>query len=795
MPALPITTSPDITSLNFGILYDISAGTPSITLTNLSVGNPSGSTRLNNCTWWYKIYSPNGVAIHEGSESTPDVDNNTWSTLTIPAGSWPTPFGIPPYGQVEFSCAVPYVATLFVKDGVGNIYSTAPKSTLLCRPNGNTDKTKGNFGAAEVGMQTQCAQAKIYSSDTTNYTYQGIIGSSQASTWTLAYPMDADGNLPDPVVVLNKPTVIFPVGYSSEGYQLYLNTFCTYNTGDNGAVKIQYKFKEVFSVFCNVDLCAIQCEIDKLYAQLSPKCGTVTNPELQDRLFRIGVLMDKCLTGIAQPLCGIDVPATIQEIKRIGCFDCDCMCGTGGGINPVGNTTGIITFDTETVGDITAVITNVGDNYLLHLEVPNSGGVPNLQQVSQVGNVTNRPLYSGVQASYYSSIASRNVNVANGADILIALDSSTGTNYLRIKGATSGIVQLTAADVTTPYTMKLPAAQGTGYLKNPGDGLLVWDASGGGGSQNLQQVTTVGNETTNPINLKGAGTKLMQLTSGGFAVYQSTGDLWAGLDTSLGIARFILRGGAAGTGTVNMQAPSAISASYDWIFPAAQGGANTLPLNDGTGQLSWWLANLQNVTNNGSITTNTITVGASAGSNAKLSATDVTVYNASVVVARLLGVGGIGILTLREFTGFIVNLRADPGGMTSNLDFFFPRFKSGTLALSGAGTAVTFALNVGAGTGATVVDNLSNDNGGSFTITTGTSPAVGRVILVSYSMTYPTTPYRHVVICPGNAATAALSGAQNVYANEGSLNSFEIISGATPLAASTVYRWNYVVSN
>jgi hypothetical protein len=70
--ALPISTSPDITSLDFSALLDISGSIPEITITNLSVGNPSGTTNLNLCTWWYTVQAPSGYYIHQGSSATPD---------------------------------------------------------------------------------------------------------------------------------------------------------------------------------------------------------------------------------------------------------------------------------------------------------------------------------------------------------------------------------------------------------------------------------------------------------------------------------------------------------------------------------------------------------------------------------------------------------------------------------------------------------------------------------------------------------------------------------------------------
>ena len=340
---LPIS-SPNISVLDFAILYDISGAIPAITLTNQSVGVPSGTTGLNLCTWWYSVVTPSGYVIHQGSATTPDYppSASSWTTLAIPQYSWPTPFGTAPCGQVEFSSAVPYVCTLYVKDTLGNIYQLA-KTTIICAPNGNIPPTSnwpatcGSFGGANVAVKTLCNTAQVYAADTTDYTYQGLIGTSSGSIWTLRYPQGASGVIPPNAVVNNAPNVYFPIGYSGKGYTLYLNTTAAYNLGNSCSVKIQYKLYDDdgvsagvnFSVYCNIDLCALDCKIQELYKLASTNCAEVTDPALAKKIDRILLLMTRVQMGISQPLCGIDVPGIIEEIQKIGGFQCDCMGGSG----------------------------------------------------------------------------------------------------------------------------------------------------------------------------------------------------------------------------------------------------------------------------------------------------------------------------------------------------------------------------------------------------------------------------------------------------------------------------------
>lgn len=495
--SLPIITSPDITLLDFAILYDISVGIPSITLTNQSVGNPSADTNLDNCTWWYTITTPSGVYIHQGTQASPDVTDDTWTTLTIPSGSWPTPFGTPPYGQVEFSCGVPYIATLYVQDSDDNVYSIA-KRVAICRPNGNTEKTKGSFGVAFVQVTVKCASASIYTLDTTNYTYQNIIGDFNSNTWTLDYPRDDQGNLPAPVVVTNQGRVIFPVGYSAEGYQLALYTKASYDMGDSQTIKIQYKFSSVFSVWCNISLCAIQCQIDGLMKLNDPSCGKVTDPAVLQKLQQIGWLATQAIIGIEEPLCGIDVPAIIEKAKLIGGIPCDC--GATGGINPIASTDGLINIALALTG-LTGDVTNVGNNYTITLEVPGAAA-GTLQVVTDNGNVTTKNIIVGNASAAFSNTQPTKTEIWSTPSQLLAgiggasIPGAKGSLWLHAIGF--GTVYLQPGDSSNTWTFKLPVddalATGQALLKDPGAGAYWGSVTG-----DLQTVTDSGNITTHDV--------------------------------------------------------------------------------------------------------------------------------------------------------------------------------------------------------------------------------------------------------------------------------------------------------
>lgn len=344
-PSIPCTGSPDITTLSYAILFDISGAVPAITLTNFStLIHP---TLL---TWWYVITTPSGTPIHTGSLTSPDVPlGQTWATLSIPANSWPLIFGNPPCGQVEFSNNAPYICTLYVKDSSANTFSLAIQQ-LITAPNGNGVNSCGNFGVANVSIQVNCNSKVVFCNDSTNFTYQSqLTPTTYSNAWTLVYPPDPNGNQPANATGTNTPYVNFPIGYSGSGYVLFLQDYASYNMGNGATVKVQYKALNAqtgnpgltFAVLCNINFCQLQCQINAFYELAKKKCGTLEDPALNNKMTRMNMLLWEATIGVMQPLCGIDVPHLIAEIQKIGDLDPNCNCNCGDtGINfsyPIGS--------------------------------------------------------------------------------------------------------------------------------------------------------------------------------------------------------------------------------------------------------------------------------------------------------------------------------------------------------------------------------------------------------------------------------------------------------------------------
>lgn len=839
--SLVITTSPDITLLDFAILYDLSTGTPSITLTNRSVGNPSGTTNLANCTWWYEITTPNGVYIHEGSELVPDVTTANWTTLTIPAGSWPTPFGTPPYGQVEFSCAVPYVATLYVKDSSGHIFSL-PKSVTICRPAGNTDKTLGNFGVADVTATVKCETASVVTNDTTNYTYQNKTGSYAGNTWTFQAPMDENGNIPSPMVVTGEGRVFFPVTYSAEGYQLYMNSLQTYDMGDYQTIKLQYKFKAVFPIWCNVNLCEAYCQLESLQAQLDKSCGDVENPKIKQKLEKVQGLIQEAMMGIMQPLCGINVPAIIEEIKKIG--GAKCNCSGMGGINPIANADGDINLSVTTVGAITGTVTNVGNNYTIALEVPGATA-GTLQQVTDNGNQTTNPIIVGAPPAAHLKMENTKLQAYKGTnDVLAGLGAAApgdteGSLWMRATG-TNGTVYLKHKVTGTTYVLIMPAAQGGAgqTLVNDGSGVLSWGSSTG----DLQDVTDAGNETTNAIKIINAALKFQRLSTFEMFLYPVAGITanrvqnfldedgsiptlenpheWSGVQT-FQAGKFKIKGVSAGALTFN--APTAIS-DYSVRVPSTQGAIGTTLWNNGVGDLTWLSPNnilTQHEVNPGNITiaranqcvfvlytpsgTNTITLPAGTdGDQLHICITrvggPVGGYTLDTYVLNLAARGTLDSQVTRILAGVSYHMVYSSvlGRWVIVAEANLSNKQTSAISIVANSGAPVLTAGPGAGTSPTVsLTTKSSCIAGVFSVLTGSAPAISDIVA---TITFPSGFYQSggdnfltVSLTPGNANAAALTGTSAVFVDTVNVSAFNVNVGAGGLAAATTYKWHYQV--
>lgn len=113
--------------------------------------------------------------------------------------------------------------------------------------------------------------------------------------------------------------------------------------------------------------------------------------------------------------------------------------------------------------------------------------------------------------------------------------------------------------------------------------------------------------------------------------------------------------------------------------------------------------------------------------------------------------------------------------------------------IQSSGSALSYAAGTGAGTTPTITID-GNAIAGAILLTTGTTPATSSQI-VQVTMAASFTTYPVVMLTPGNAAAAALTGNKQVFVDDAAMltNKWTLKSGSTALDAATDYVWYFHV--
>lgn len=307
-----LTTSVDITSLNFAVLVDISTPNPTVKFTNLSTG-----PNLAGCKWLFSVLTPNNIPVHTSSFASPDV-TGAWTDFTLPEN-------LPQVGNNIIWSGPDYKFKVEVMDSADKKFELT-KAKEICRPNGNVNGS--NFGLAVIDVQARCNEAKLYVENKTNYSYKNNIRPSLniQNKLTLIYPPLEDGTFPTPFVITDFTNGLIPISVSGDGYQALVESIVQYDLEDDVTLQVKYKVKECFPIQCNVDLCPLMCEYgDMIKAVDNDGC----DKEMSEKLLLINAKINQALIGKMQPLCKIDVAKLVDEIKELGGFKCDCNCGNG----------------------------------------------------------------------------------------------------------------------------------------------------------------------------------------------------------------------------------------------------------------------------------------------------------------------------------------------------------------------------------------------------------------------------------------------------------------------------------
>lgn len=297
-------------------MYDLSGANPIVVITNHSEG-----AHLDLVTWWFQLSSGGGNSYHNGDSSSPDK-SGVWTTYNV---AEPMPQVL---GHIEWSGSY-FKVVGSAKDSHGKIF-TLEKTTRLCRPNGNNGSQANNFGVGVLDVITKCDKARLYVEDKTDYTYAGFAGVNASKFFKLIFPPDSTGTIPAPKQVNNVNNALIPISRNGDGYQIILSAVYQYDFDNGTSVKIKYKFQKVFKIQCDVDLCPLICEIQRLEERYEQ---SGCNAAERDNLALINSKMNRAMMAKMQPLCGVDVGAIIDEIKMLGGFTCSCEGDEFNGIN------------------------------------------------------------------------------------------------------------------------------------------------------------------------------------------------------------------------------------------------------------------------------------------------------------------------------------------------------------------------------------------------------------------------------------------------------------------------------
>lgn len=726
-------TSPDLSLLGYSILYDISGATPTITITNHSTVTDDSAL-----TWWYAIQMPDGTYLHQGSVDNPDVDGISWTTIVVP-DVWPTPFGTPPYAQVEFSCSIPYIFTLYVQDSTPTTFNLGTPTTL-CRPNGSTTDTPGNFGKADVSIKTMFETAQIRGIDTTDYTYQNLLGTSQTNKWTLVYPFDNNNIRPSDRTAIDTATVLFPIGFTGDGYQIAFQSYSLYDFSNGSAAKIQYKFTKVFAVWLNVDLVTLRCEMDKLFRETIKSCGTVSNPDAINKLSQANYLYTKVFEGIIYPLNCVNVPATIAEIQRLCGFTCNCFCveGINAGVMPPASSGGtiqvpIFAYGTDApptncpnsyfpvnvlnpagdaiigfaygVDDVVAII-NASNEWLAYgvwfaqgncllglypLQLATT--VPPLQvdyavDATVIGNEQNYilPIVTncGVGAVTAESFPYSGSTVNFGAsDIVLTTPINSLASYLSILNAAAianSFSNITFTASTIAYPLYIIVHNSSATTSTP-TVVLETCPTAPTVTENLQTVTngSGNNITTNPIIAGSVGSNISVVSNTTVAVYNNAG---AAIKSAIGTDGsnngILALGNSANANLIRITAPTAT-------------GARTAALQDGNGTLAFLsdivTGTLQTVTDGSGNNETTNDLVVKSGTQKTTQSIDSFVVGdaggtTDIAQLRTSGMGNTGILVLRQGADITKSVEISSEPLTADRNITTPD-NDGIVALVG----------------------------------------------------------------------------------------------------------------
>ncbi len=357
----------------------------------------------------------------------------------------------------------------------------------------------------------------------------------------------------------------------------------------------------------------------------------------------------------------------------------------------------------------------------------------------------------------------------------VLIDSSN--NVSGIGTLASGAHTITSASATSlvigPNGATNPMLTIDSSTSTAADGLKITGAAAGSGVT----ITTTSSGANAPLTINTIGTGNMTLNAQGtnllLRVANTTKITLASAATTFALSasgtastvRYSFTGAADTTLTASAEAPS----TYFNLGQTRQHATGALTL-----QRDFRITGSTHSAVGASTITDAATFSVDGG---PLAGTNATITNSHGLYIPTLALSG----TITN--GFAATIAA-PSGATNNYAMKI------TGQIVRAGSAPSVAAGTGAGTSPTGPTMDGASEGGTITVTTGTSCAGSNATIatITFANAYPNGSA--IVLTPGNANAAALAVAAVPYA-VGSGTTFLLKSGSSALTDATAYIWNY----
>lgn len=372
MPALPITNSPNISSLDTRVVASLCDGKFAI---DISPSVYLGSGALNVLGASIKVVSPTGVTIKNYSTSGYDISGGSPAMQGVVEVNIPTIASNYQYGT--------YLVTAKLTDADGTIYTTPDKPVKICEPDKN-HKTR-NYGSLSAKLTGICKDGKLFVVADTPPNYRGETVDSQENDFKLEYPTVSLKAPEDNITIDSFSAQLY------EGVYNFSGTICaTYNFDDNVYIEVNYKVKASKDIKCALDECCVAGGLAELNARMNEACKDSEKKEYAE-ISAKALLLLKVIQLAAE--CSEDPSDYIAQLEALLGCKCTCNCAEGTPIinnNPAKDFVFAGCGFTKTTVGLTDYISL--NNYGYLLSIPDNGGILVAESVSIQDCVVRMPI-------------------------------------------------------------------------------------------------------------------------------------------------------------------------------------------------------------------------------------------------------------------------------------------------------------------------------------------------------------------------------------------------------------------